>query len=301
MNVGVIRKIGVLALLAVAFLVTRMDRAEAFFSSPYAQDGYSDKVLDVLSLAEEAEGAIDTNNRLLARWFLGFAGWAVEDALSSLPNAGVRKRLSKACAYINGEQMEKALRSVRRAVTELQELARFWDVGGAKAKSAELIELLERGDRAEALTCIREIDKLVMINPLQACLDAARNRLRKAKQKHEKKLEIEALENITEAKHSLRRAYLAARLTQVKMIVRYAEIKAREHSWLRARWAMWRGARKLKKGKYMTMEAEADALKQIASDIKDVRGMLSRGDSGSVNKLGLIIAKIDSTLRNIGS
>lgn len=287
--------------LAAVIMLGAPGMAGAQFFLPYASDSYSNAVLDTLSLAEQAEEAIDGNHRRIARWFLSFSVWGVRDIEESLPNEPVIKGIAKTIAYINEGKTGKALKIARRCRAELQKLSRFWKMEEAEAKLAEVIELLERGDSDGAREGARAIEKLVRLDPLQARLDDARAQLQKAKKRQEEGRDMEALEALTNAKYSLRRAYLAARLTQVRMMVMYSLRELEKGNRWGARWAMRRSARKLKSGRYMATDGEADALSQISRDIDEARAMLAKKDSRSREKLELVEAKIDAALRNIGT
>jgi len=270
--------------------------AGAQYFMSYAGDTTPRRVRDTIYVVTEAEQAIDANHRTIGRWLLSSAQGMLADVYGALPDAAFQERLSDARGYLEKKKNRKATWSVKRAREELQKLASVWNVGDAEAKMAELSALVEKGDSQAALAGIRSLADLVRIDPLQRCLDNAGAQLNVAREKHSKGYEMDAVKAIGQAKYSLRRAYLGSRLTQAKIILAHTRLMLRDGKRCRAGWALWRGARKIRKGSYLADEAEADALTKIAAEIKEARTLMSRESGEASNKLAEIETKISALL-----
>ena len=270
--------------------------ASAQYFMSYAGDTASRRIRDTISVLTEAEQAIDTNHQTIGRWLLSSAQSMLADVRGGLPNAEFHERLSQVRVDLEKKNNKKAAWSVKRATDELHKLASVWDVGGAEAKMGELSALVEKGDAQTALAGVQSLADLVRIDPLQRCLDSAGAQLKVAREKHSKGYEMDAVKAIVEAKYSLRRAYLGARLAQAKIILAHARLMLRDGKRCRAGWALWRGARKIRKGSYLVDEAEADALTKIAVGIKEARALMCGEPAGASNKIAEIEAKVSALL-----
>lgn len=290
----------VCALFMVSLLAICPGRAGAQFLLRYTGDDLSDRLLDTLLLVDEMEEAVDANHQTIAGWLLSAAENMLDSAERGVPDAVFRSRVDKALSCLDRKKDRKALANLRKASGELQELAKFWNMQGAGARLAELIELLERGEVETSRGGLDELKDSVRVEPLRKIIDSVHADLGEAREKHSKRLGMETVEATGKAGHSLRRALVAARLTQVKIIVAYTRAFVKENRRWKAKWALWRGLRKLKKGSYLATEAEGDAIRKIDRDIVKARTMICRGERGAEDELGRIEAKIDAMLREIG-
>jgi len=297
MSIVAIRRWSYAAISMAALIVLAHPGAAAaqYFMS-YAGDTTSRMIRDTITVATEAEQAIDTNHQTIGRWLLSSAQSMRSDMYGSVPDSEFQQRLSYVRAYLEKKKNREAGRSVKRAGEELRNLATVWNVGGAEAKMAELSALVEKGDSQTALASIQSLADLVRIDPLQRCLDHAGAHLNVAREKHSKGYEMEAVRAIGEAKYWLRRAYLTSRLTQAKIILAHTRLMLRDGKRCRAGWALWRGARKIKRGSYLVDEAEADALTKIAAGIKEARALVSGEPAEALNKIAEVEAKVAALL-----
>ena len=287
---------GAAASAAALIVLAQPGAARAQYFMSYAGDAASRRIRDTISAVTEAEQAIDTNHRTIGRWMLSSAQSMLADVHGALPNAGFQGRLSHVRACLEKKKNKRATWSVKRAREELQKLASVWNVGDAEATMAGLSALVEKEDSQAALAGIRSLADLVRIDPLQRCLDNAGAQLNVAREKHSKGYGMDAVKAIGQAKYSLRRAYLGSRLTQAKIILAHTRLMLRDGKRCRAGWALWRGARKIRKGSYLADEAEADALAKIAAGINEARALMSREPAEASNKLAEIETKISALL-----
>ena len=262
----------------------------------YAGDATSRRIRDIITVVSEAEQAIDTNHQTIGRWLLASSQSALTDVYGGLPAAEFQNRLSDTRWYIEKREMKKAAWSVKRAADELGNLSDVWNVGGAKAKMDELSALVEKGDSQAALARLQSLADLVRIDPLQRRLDHAAASLKVAREKHSKGCEMETVKAIDQAKDSLRRAYLGARLTQAKIILAHARLMLHDGKRCRAGWALRRGAGKIRKGSYLVDEAEADALAKIAAEIGEARAASRTNPGEASRKISEVEAKIVALL-----
>ncbi len=296
------KKLRFLVATAVATLVlaTCSGQAAAQFLLRYTSDDLSEKILDSLLLVDETVEAIDGNHLTIAGWLFSAARVTLDDAKTELPGTAFQRRIEKAGAYLVEKKPKKAIANLKRGSEELQEMARFWDVQAAQARLAELTELLERGEAETCRKGLGELLALARIEPLQKFLDEASTNIRDGKKKLSKRLAMESVENSGKAAYGLRRAYLSAKLTQVKVIVVHTRFFIGKNRRWKARLALWRGARKLREGRYLATEAEIDAIEKIGLDIKEAQKMMRRKDRGADAKLGEIEAKINAMLDKMG-
>jgi hypothetical protein len=270
-------------------------RAQYFMS--YAGDAAACRIRDTITVVTQAEQALDNNHRTIGRWLLSLAGSMLADGRNALPDAAFQARLSDVRVSLEKKNNKKAARAVKRAKEELRKFASVWNVGDAEAKMGELCALVEKGESQAALADARSLADLVRIDPVQRCLDRAGDRLNLAREKNAKGYEMDAVKALGEAKYSLRRAYLGARLAQSKIILAHARLMLRDGKRWRAQWALWRGARKIRKGSYLAAEAEADALTKIAAEIEQARALASGKPAEAANKLAEVEAKISALLK----
>ncbi|MCX6356081.1 MAG: hypothetical protein NTZ78_14445 [Candidatus Aureabacteria bacterium] len=285
------------AFVAIIMLCPPAARAQYFLS--YSGDTASREIRDSLSLLTEVEQAIDTNHRVLARWLLVVTEGMIKNAQGDIPNAVFNSDLASAKTALERKESKKAIRYLGKAKSELDNLSKVWDEGNAGEKMAECLSRAEKGDLQASLANVAELSALVRVDPLQKCIESAISQVREAKAKHAHGYEIEALQALGSAAHSLRRAYLASRLTQAKLIVTHARLMADGGSCRRAAWTLGRAERRLKKGSYMADSAEADAIAKIAADMNDARGAVRERTSDARGKLEQVEAKIIALLAKI--
>jgi len=288
--------------LSAAFVATIMlcaPAAHAQYFLSYAGDTTSREIRDSLSLLAEIEQTIDTNHRVLARWLLGVTEGMIKNVQGDIPNAVFNSDLASAKTALERKESKKAIRYLGKAKSELENLSRVWDEGNAGEKMNECLSRAEKGDLQPSLADVAELSALVRVDPLQKCIESAMSQVRQAKAKHAGGYEIEALQSLGSAAHSLRRAYLASRLTQAKLIVAHARLMANGGSRWRAAWTLGRAERRLRKGSYMADSAEADAIAKIAVDLNDARGAVRERSPDARGKLEQVEAKIIALLAKI--
>lgn len=289
----------VLSVMVATGLTLYASAARAQYFMSYTGDAASREIRDAISLVAEAEQAIDTNHRVLSRWLLMAAADMIQNVHTDLPNARFRTELAHVRGHLKKDGAARALSSAGAADGELQSLMKVWETGDAREKMKALISHVEKGDVQAAMQGTEALLTLVRVDPLQKCLENAASRVEEARARHDAGYDMEALNALAGAGHSLRRAYLASKLTQVKIFVAYAGRMAERGSWGRARVTLWRAARKLRKGSYMVDSAEADAVTKIAVDLDSARGMLRKNDREGVEKLKEVEVKLVALLAKI--
>jgi hypothetical protein len=272
--------------------------AQVFFN--YTSDDLSGAIIDTLLLTDEAEETIDTDHKTFAKWFLCLAEKLSIGLKREMPDAAFQRSIYKAQACLKEGKTSKARAHLRKASNELARLAKFWDMQGAEARLAELVELLERGEIETCRSGVSELGASVRIDPLQKYLDDAADCLRRARERQGKGFGMDTIGLISKAQQALRRGYCAARLTQVKVIVIHARTFVTEGRHWMARVALWRASRKLGETVSLSTEAEADAIFKIQNDIKEVRAMVRERNPGAENKLQQIETKVDALMKKLG-
>jgi hypothetical protein len=258
-------------------------------------DGAAKRILEALSVATEGEQLAEANHRTLARWLWLATQDVIKNAMDGLPNAAFLDDCADARWYLERKDGARAAARLRSAQGELAELAEVWAVGPAGEKLAEVLKLAESGDSA-ALAGIESLASLVRIDPAQTFLENARTQLSEAMAKNAKGYEREALRAAGEAKQSLRSAYLATRLVQVRILTARARLLAQAGSRHRAGWLLGRAGRRLDRGRYMVDGMQSSAIDTIAADISTAREMLRGGKGDAPGKLAEIEAKLTALL-----
>lgn len=271
MNVSLTGRRLACAVFALFILLAAALPARAQLFLDYATDSYANQTSHCLAFARLAAGAIDTNHCTIAGWYLVLARRAVDDAIGTLPNSALRGDLERANAYFDEGKPGKGLAWLERSRDECAKLSRYWDMRGSGAGIDAVIGLVKNGDSEEVFGRINKLRDSVRLDPLQARLENARRLLQKAVQKNSRQCSLEAVRELDEAKNSLRRAYLQARLTQAKIFASCAIDLFEKGKGFRARWALGRAKSKLHKGSYMVTQAEEDALTKIGREIDEAR------------------------------
>ena len=266
---------------------------------PYAGNGCANKITDSLTLCRLAGGAIESNHRTIAGWYLGLTLGTVSDAVRAMPNAAIREEMAIARARLRGNKPRKALKRLKRAKRELDALEPYWKLEGAETAIDSVINRIEAGDASDALVLARTLERAAAMEPLQGRLMKAGDLLRETARRVKAGHAAEALSSLESARASLRKAYVEARLVQARVIVSYAARLLRRGKSIRARWAMKRAARKIESGEYLAAEAVADAMGKIRGEIDGLLTVAAKRPAEGVTGLRRVEAKITALFAKV--
>jgi tetratricopeptide (TPR) repeat protein len=265
----------------------------------FTADDYSDELKDTLILADQAQEAIDRNHRLFARWIVGLADGSATDMHCVSPTADAIKSLTRAEKYLSSGRREKAVACIDRAIASARDVERVWPLPGAVKYLEETKRSVETAAVGEDLFIPGDVRKMLRVEPLETFIDSAREDVHRARVDYREGRVVEALANLTEAQRTLRRGYVAGRLTQARIFVSYAKAMIRKGQWWKARVTIRRGMRKLRKGICFASEADADAMEKILQDCAELCETASKRDAQAASGLELVEAKISALLEKI--
>ncbi|MCX6356716.1 MAG: hypothetical protein NT045_02385 [Candidatus Aureabacteria bacterium] len=266
----------------------------------YAGDTAPREICDATVLVTEAAQCIDTNHQLLTRVLIGASGRMIEVAKGDMPNAGCLELLGSVGAAVEDRMGARAMKRAAALRAGIRRLARVWECGEAEAKADELAARIEKDEWKEARAAAEAIASSLRIDPLQKCLDVAAARIADAQTAQRKGYGREAIAFLDQAADALRRAYLASRIAQARILVAHARGMLNRGSRRRASWTLSRAARKLRRGSYMVNGSQADAVTTTLADMARARELICGGDGGADMKLQEIEAKLVGLMATAG-